>query len=182
MLKKVNLFIGLIIIISGILLMKIDSISFEKQNDKELLNIYIKQSKNQKKYNYIGILNIPKIKLSKKILKISNKKNNVDKNIQTIKYINPEKNNSVIIIAGHSGTSKVSYFKDLKKLKEKDNIYIYTKDTKYRYQIIKKYEVSKTGQITIDNIKKQLILTTCSMTNKNMQLIIVSIQKEKTTL
>ena len=73
-------------------------------------------------YNYIGVLEIPKINLKKGIVDKTSASNNVNKNIYTLKEttLPDEQINSHIILAGHSGNSYISFFKNLKKLSLKD--------------------------------------------------------------
>ena len=73
---------------------------------------------NENKKKYIGYLNIPKISLNYGYVEKDSYYNNVNRNIQVISisdYPNIEGGN--FIIAGHSGTSEVSYFKSLYRLK-----------------------------------------------------------------
>ena len=59
----------------------------------------------------------------------------------------PTEDNSNIILASHSGNSKISYFKNLKKLKLNSELYIYYQDIKYIYELIDIYKVDKTKQV-----------------------------------
>ena len=83
--------------------------------------------------NYIGVLEIPKINLKKGIVDKTSASNNVNKNIYTLKEttLPDEQINNHIILAGHSGNSYVSFFRNLKKLDMKDKVYFYYKGVKY---------------------------------------------------
>ena len=105
-------------------------------NDKKLVKNYFnsndKEIAKQTKDNYIGILEIPKIKLQKGFYDINNKKNNVNKNIQVLKNSTmPSENNSVLAIASHSGNGKKAFFKNLYKLEINDQINIYYQNKIY---------------------------------------------------
>lgn len=114
--------------------------------------------------SYIGIIEIPKINLKKGFYQINSKYNNVANGIEVLKESTfPEKTNSTLILASHSGNSKVSHFKDLIYLTNNDLVYIYYKAKKYIYKIEKCYKTNKNGYIKIKSYKKgrRIILTTC---------------------
>ena len=122
-------------------------------------------NKIQSPNHYIGVLEIPKINLQKGFLDINNKNNNVNKNIEVLKYSNMP---SFIAIAGHSGNGLKSYFKNLYKLSILDDIYIYYDNKKYHYQVKDIYEQTKNGTIEINKTEdSELILT-----DKTKQIII----------
>lgn len=137
---------------------------------------------NEENDNYIGILEIPKINLKKGVVDKISSSNNVNKNIYTLKEttLPDEQINSHIILASHSGNSYVSFFKDLSKLEMKDNIYFYYKGVKYIYEISNKYEVEKTGTISLKiNNRSDITLITCiSGTNKQVVYVGNLIDKE----
>ena len=106
--------------------------------------------------NYIGVLEIPKINLKRGFLSIDNPDNTVSKNIQVIKESDmPDVENGLLIIAGHSGTGRLAFFKELHKLSDMDKVYVYYKKTKYTYTVIDKYEVEKTGRALIKRKKNK---------------------------
>ena len=133
-------------------------------------------------YNYIGVLEIPKINFKRGFLDIKDKNNNVNKNIQVLENSTmPNVNGGLLVIAGHSGSGRVAFFRNLYKLKENDQIYIYYENIKYIYQVQNYYEETKDGDISIDkNSESTLVLTTCSQTDKNKQIVIVSKLIDKT--
>ena len=127
-------------------------------------------------YNYIGVLEIPNINFKRGFLSINDRNNTVNKNIQILENsAMPDEDNGLIVIAGHSGSGRTAFFKNLYKLKEKDQIYIYYKNIKYIYEITKNYEETKDGDIAISKYSEStLVLTTCSQTDKNKQVVIIS--------
>lgn len=139
----------------------------------------VKQSET---YNYVGVLEIPKINFKRGFLDIKDKNNNVNKNIQVLENsAMPIVNGGLLVIAGHSGSGRGAFFRNLYKLKENDQIYIYYENIKYIYQVQKYYEETKDGNISIDkNSESTLVLTTCSQTDKNKQIVIVSKLIDKT--
>ena len=127
-------------------------------------------------YNYIGVLEIPKINIKRGFLNINDKGNNVNKNLQVIKGSDmPDVKNGNLIIAAHSGNSYISYFKNLYKLSNDDIAYVYFNNIKYTYKVAGKYDVEKTGKIVIhrDNKKNTLTLITCSQTDKTKQIVYI---------
>lgn len=134
---------------------------------------------NYKKEEYLMVLEINKINLKKVLYNINSNKNKVSKNMEILSNSNmPDENNSTIILASHSGNSKISYFKNLYKLENNDIITLYYNGMKYNYIINKKYEINKTGHLEINKKKntKTLILITCNANNKTKQLVIESEQ------
>ena len=144
----------------------------------------IQQPQQYKKtnYNYIGILEIPKINLKQGFLDINSKYNNVDYNItvvQTSTYPDVDKGN--LILASHSGTSYISYFKNLYKLEIGDYAYIYYNGIKYQYQIVNIYNVEKTGKVAIyrNNSATVLTLITCTKDSETEQTVYILELKNK---
>ena len=140
--------------------------SFSNKNEK---------SNSQSNEDFIAVLEIPKIDLKKGIYSINSKNNNVDKNIMLLNESDmPDVINGNFILAGHSGTGYNAYFKDLKKLELGDFAYIYYKKNKYKYSLIDKYEVEKTGKALIikDSDISALTLITCK-DNENKQLVFI---------
>ncbi len=129
---------------------------------------------------YVGILEIPKIKLKRGFYNFDNKHNNVNENVTLINNSTmPDQDNSLLVLASHSGNSLISYFNKLDELELNDELDIYYLNQKYIYKIINIYEVDKNGKIEISKTnEKQLILTTCSKKDKKKQLIIKSVLKE----
>lgn len=125
---------------------------------------------------YIGILEIPSIDLEKGFYDINNINNDVDKNIEILNGSDmPDIDNGTFILAGHSGSSIYSYFKDLDKLELNDEIYIYYNNYKYSYKLVNVYEVEKVGKVRIekDINKTTLVLITCKH-NTNYQVVFIA--------
>ena len=134
------------------------------------------EEKKTSNYNYIGVLEIPKINIKRGFLNIKDKGNNVNKNLQVIKGSDmPNVKNRNLIIAAHSGNSYISYFKNLHKLSNDDVAYVYFNNIKYTYKVAGKYDAEKNGKVTIhrDNKKNTLTLITCSQTDKTKQIVYI---------
>ncbi len=124
---------------------------------------------------YFAKLEIPVINLEEYLVSINNKNNNINKNIEILFPSKmPNISNSTLILAAHSGNSKVSYFKDLDKLQLNDMSKIYYRNNIYIYKVVKIDRQNKNGYITIPKIKNKsiLILTTCDQKDKSKQLVI----------
>lgn len=145
--------------------------------DEEEIKEQPKQEEKKKSnYNYIGVLEIPKINIKRGFLNIKDKGNNVNKNLQVIKGSDmPNVKNGNLIIAAHSGNSYISYFKNLHKLSNDDVAYVYFNNIKYTYKVAGKYDAEKNGKVTIDrdNKKNTLTLITCSQTDKTKQIVYI---------
>ncbi len=135
-----------------------------------------KEDTKQVNYNYIAVLEIESINLKRGLVSQDSKYNNVNYNIQIIETSNmPNVENSNLILAGHNGTSYVSFFKNLYKMKEGDLINIYYQGYKYVYQYSNFYEVDKTGNVSIvrDKSKNTITLITCKKNSKDKQLVFI---------
>ena len=170
------IFFSLYLVINKINFYKKEKISkndvVQYLNNTSSIN-YIKISNNKNEYK--AILEIPKLKIKRGLYDKSNKANNVNENITLISPNSFDSiNTNTLVIAAHSGLSKISYFHNLKKLQRTDKVYIYYQGSKYVYSINKMYEVDKNGYLEIneDNNPK-LYLTTCSEDNTNKQLVVL---------
>ena len=137
-------------------------------------NINIKNS------DIIGEIIIPKINIDKPLFRVQSPENNIEKNITILKEsIFPDKDNSIMLLAAHSGTGEIAYFNDLDKLTIEDEIILIINKTKYIYKVNNIWEEKKNGYININKEnKKQLVLTTCSPNKEGYQLVINCIEKE----
>lgn len=141
---------------------KINKVINNIDTDSHVLN---EESTKKKIYlNYIAVLEIPKINLKKGLYNYNSIYNDVDKNIEILDNSKmPNKENSILILASHSGNSSVSYFKNLDKLLNEDSVIVYYNNVKYYYRIIDFYLEKKNGYISMPyfNDGKYIILTTC---------------------
>ena len=188
--------IGSLFILLGITLISLKIYSnyyLDKQEDKAIQDFLdykpdttvkidsstttIKEEKETVSYNYIAVLEIPKINLKRGLFPINDKNNNVDKNVEILKNSDmPNVTNGTLALAGHSGNSRIAYFHKLYKLKENDQVYIYYQNEKYIYQVSKIERQDKDGTISFTKTKDttELILTTCDQQNKGKQIVVVA--------
>ena len=191
--KSQLLIVGSLLIIISLGIFTFRTIIDEYQNSKEknmLENFYktqeIKeetttekksqsQNKKSEEEKYIASIKIPKINLEKGLVSKDNKNNNVKKNIQILKDSDsPEKENGNVILAAHSGTSKVAFFRDLYKLTIEDEVVITYNKKIYKYKVTNIYDIDKTGkaQIIRNHGKNTLTLITCRQKTKKQIIII----------
>ncbi len=126
-------------------------------------------------YDYIAVLEIPKINL-KRGLSQDKYYNNVNRNVEILKGSTmPNISKGNFILAGHSGSGRVAYFRNLNKLTIGDISYIYYGGIKYTYKVNNIYDIEKTGTATItrDLNKTTLTMITCRH-NTNKQIVIIS--------
>lgn len=181
---KRKYFLSVVILIIYVLLccyLTHDNISFTNMSVSDII---LKGGKPRE--SPLARVEIKKLGINHYIYNLNSSYNTVEKNITILKEsVLPDKDNSIVFLAAHSGNSKISYFNNLDNLRLNDTIQFYYNNYKYSYQIIHIYEDDKNGYIGINkNDKKQLILTTCSTKNKKKQLIVESVlvKKEKVSL
>ena len=144
--------------------------------DTDILDEEKKVTVNVNKKEYIGYLEIKKINLKQGLVSKNSYYNNVNRNIQIIKSSSyPDEENGNTILASHSGTSSISYFKNLYKLEVNDEAKIYYKNNTYTYKLNNIYNVPKTGTVNIkrDIYKTTLTLITCTKGSKTEQTVYI---------
>ncbi len=125
---------------------------------------------------YVSVLKIPKINLEKGLFAKSSKYNDIEYNIMIHeKSDTPNVNEGNVILVAHSGTSSVSYFRNLNKLKLGDTAEIYYHGKKYTYKVADIYEVEKTGTVQIkrNSEKNTLTMITC-VHNTDKQIVFIA--------
>lgn len=186
--KRVNLNkIGFFLILCSILFFsyKLITIKLAKKEETKLIESYFNyydgspnynknDSKSENNIQYLAVLEIPKIKLKKGLVFAT-------KDFKSINYavsidINsnfPDESGNFILYA-HAGNSKISYFKDINKLDINDEAIIYYEGKEYIYEVVQKYEITKTGTLNLDKSysDNNLILLTC-VHKTNRQLVII---------
>jgi len=128
------------------------------------------------KKEYIGYLEIDKINLKQGLVSKNSYYNNVKYNIQMLLTSDyPDKSLGNVILAGHSGTGYLAFFKNLYKLKIGDEAKVIYKGYVYTYKIVNIYNVPKTGTVRInrDVNKTCLTLITCTHNSKTEQTVYI---------
>ena len=152
-----------------------DNVEVNEVTDESVKPIKQEDKKKIEK-EYIGYLEIKKINLRQGLVSKTSYYNNVNRNIQMLSTSSyPDKDKGNVILAAHSGTSSVSYFKNLYKLVVGDEAKIYYKNNTYTYKIVDIYNVLKTGSVDIhrDTNKSCLTLITCTKDSKTEQTIYI---------
>ncbi len=108
--------------------------------------------------SFLYLLEIPAINLQKGVYPVDSKWNKLQYGIELL----PESNSNTIFLASHSGTSKISYFRNLDQLQIKDQINLYTKDYIYHYHITDYLEIAKKQKFRYPKPQEpQIVLITC---------------------
>ena len=206
--KIIGIIISILIIFIGALFIYIDyenKVEEEKKNEilmesffenednksfnKEIVDdeIDIKEENDDKKENniiisedYMFVLEIPKINLKRGVFSKTSRNNNVNTNIQILKESNmPDEEKGNVILAGHSGNSYVSFFKNLEKLNNGDIAYIFYNGNKFSYKLVNFYEIEKTGFANIirNQEKETLTLITCKHNSNKQYIFIFELEK-----
>lgn len=177
--------LGVILIVASITISiykRESTIIYTKTTRAEVLNYINNTSQDKTKkvvdnhpkaiYNYIAILEIPSINLKRGLVNKYSKYNDVKYNVQIIDGSNmPDVINSNLVLAAHSGNSRVAYFKDLINLKNGDEVFIYYNGTKYIYKINNHYEVIKTGYIDLERDKTINAITLITCKDDDYQIV-----------
>ena len=180
--KYKKLYTVILIIISSSLLIinSIYKVYLNLENDYKIKKYIFNSNKindlNNKKVEYIGVIQIPKINLEKVFYDINNVKNNIEENIQLIEGSDmPNVINGIMVIAAHSGNNSNAFFTNLNKLDIADKVYVYYDNSKYIYEIIDYYKSEKNGKLEIENKNDGiLVLTTCDELDKTKQIVYIS--------
>ena len=153
-----------------------EEIKEESTNDTQK----VEEVKKQNKINYIAILKIPKIDLERGLVDPKSYLNNVKYNLEIVEGSSmPDNKNSNLIIASHSGTARISYFRNLNKLSINDEILLIYKNKTYKYKVSNKYEIEKTGTAKIirNNNKTTITLITCKYKTNKQIVVIADLQE-----
>ncbi len=199
--KRFISILSIILVLLGIAIISIQNINnkIQEKEDIELLESFISTQEsisdvieintNDTESNiikqsidnsYLAVLEIPRINLKRGFFDKNSKKNNVNKNVYMLKESEmPTIQNSNLILAAHSGNSRVAFFNDLKKLKLDDEAIINYNGQNFIYKLMNYYEIDKTGKANIvrNNDKTTLTLITCKQKTKKQYIFIFELQK-----
>lgn len=206
--KKTKINKNILLIILGLLIIFVSSVALvynyysnknmEKIEDKSIEVFFEEQITDDKEsqeetpkeeekktevvIDYKAILEIPKINLKRGIVDKNSSYNNVNKNIYIVKETTfpDEQKESHIILAAHSGNSYVSFFRNLNKLSFDDKVYFYYANKKYIYNIVKRYEIEKSGKLNfrLTDGSDMTLITCISGTNKQVVYVAKLISEE----
>ena len=182
MLNKINklcIFFSLLSLII-LILYCFDIFSFTTITETKNINSFIDNDyvavdfeNKKKREGFVALLEVPKISLRKGIYSLNDKHNLVSYGIEMLSGSSfPDRDNTTLILASHSGNSSVSYFRNLIYLSKGDIVYLYYNGNKYMYEIIGCYKKKKDGYILVKDFGKGrfMILTTCKNDELDKQL------------
>lgn len=135
--------------------------------------------KEQPKIEYIAVLKIPKINLERGLVDPNSYLNNVNYNLEFVRGTSmPNETNGNVIIAGHSGNAKISYFRKLDQLSIDDSVFLIYQGNTYSYKVVDIYDIEKTGKAEIirNKNKNTLTLITCRHNTKKQIVIICELE------
>ena len=159
---------------------------YEDKSDKKVVNeeiknegaIKIEKVKNVRSDDYLGIIEIPKINLQKRLYDINSYQNDVNKNIEILDSSDmPNVLGGNLILAAHNGNTSVGYFRNLHKIKLGDEVNISYNDVNYTYEITKIYDVLKTGKVNIKRDKSKTTITLITCLGSDRQLVVIGYLK-----
>lgn len=159
---------------------------YEDKSDKKVVNeeiknegaIKIEKVKNVRSDDYLGIIEIPKINLQKRLYDINSYQNDVNKNIEILDSSDmPNVLGGNLILAAHNGNTSVGYLRNLHKLKLGDEVNISYNDVNYTYEITKIYDVLKTGKVNIKRDKSKTTITLITCLGSDRQLVVIGYLK-----
>lgn len=191
--KKILILVGIIMMISGITLLSYsiyqDNLckNEDKENIKEFFEDYEENSntdeivekqetKQVQNTNYIAVIEIPTINLQTGIVMSNASYTTMNRNVSVYPTADmPSVDNGNFILFAHNGSSRVSYFKNINRLKDNDKIYIYYNNNKYTYNVIRKYDVSMYNSSPLNRVENKTIITliTCKSGNNKYRTVIV---------
>ena len=126
--------------------------------------------------NYIGFLEIDKINLRQGLLPKESYYNNVNFHVQILPLADyPDVIGGNFILAGHSGSGSIAYFRNLYQLSLGDEAKVYYKSKLYRYKIVNIYKQAKDGALNVyrDATVSTLTLITCTKNDKKSQTVYI---------
>lgn len=155
----------------------------EDEEIEEIQEVIQEETNNQTTVNqdYIAVLQIPKINLERGLVDKNSRYNNVNSNIAILKESSmPDEENSTLILASHSGSSRVAFFNNLYKLGRDDLVHLYYKGIKYSYVVDSITEVKKYNSVSIQKTThgKRLILITCKLREKKQIVVVCKLIEE----
>jgi len=146
-----------------------------KTDETEEIQTETQEAKSNNDIHYIALLKIPKISLERGLVERDSYLNNINYNVEILDASSmPDEENGNVILAGHSGNARISYFKNLNQLTLNDEIIIIYNGKTYTYKVVNIYDIEKTGQAQIirNENTSTITLVTCRH-NTNKQIIVI---------
>ena len=128
--------------------------------------------------SYVAVLEIPEIDLKKGLYSMDSRNNKVSRNVTILSPSNyPDVKGGNFVLAAHSGSGYISFFKNLYKLSTGSYAYVYYNNVKYTYKINYIYKQPKTGTINVYRPygETTLMLITCTKNDETTQTVYVAV-------
>lgn len=125
---------------------------------------------------YLGVLEIPSIRLKRGFYGTDSNYNNIERNVTVVAKSNmPDVVNGNLILMGHSGDAYISYFDSLFKMEIGTDMYVTYAGNTYHYQLVNIYDVPKIGNVRIirNYNATTLTLITCNKYDDTKQTVFV---------
>lgn len=150
------------------------------KEDDEPVEQEVQEEKEEikKQIDYKAVLEIPVINLKNGLVEVTKDFKSINYAISIDNHSTyPDKNGNFILYA-HSGRSSIAFFRNLNKVNVNDKVFIYYEGSKYGYKITNKYDVEKTGLLSVDltNEERLITLITCNQDKKGYQVVLEGIQ------
>lgn len=125
---------------------------------------------------YLGVLEIPSIRLKRGFYGTNSRYNNIQYNIAVVdKSSMPDVVNGNLILMGHSGDAWNAYFDSLFRMQMGADMYVTYAGNVYHYVLRNMYNVDKTGRVRIvrDYNITTLTLITCNKYDNTKQTVFI---------
>lgn len=150
---------------------------FDENSKKEEVEETPKEEKKEPDFSsYLAVIEIPSISLKTGIVMSNASYTTMNKNVSIFPTSDmPNVKNGNFVLFAHNGNSVVSYFRNIYKLKNGNDICIYYNGREYKYKVIKKYDVAMTDNTPLNKMKDKTIITliTCKKENNKYRTIVV---------
>lgn len=130
----------------------------------------IKNDIKVRKEEYFLTLSIPKIGFSKGVYNINSDFNDISYNVKLLEYSSVDR--QLFFFAAHSGIGDNCYFNDLVDLERGDFVFVQLNDSELCYVVENIFLIDKDGTFEFVDVDNSLFLITCSLIDKDKQLIV----------
>lgn len=125
---------------------------------------------------YLGVLEIPSLRLKRGFYGTDSKYNSIDYNVAVVaKSSMPDVVNGNLILMSHSGNAYTAYFSNLYKMTIGTDMYVTYAGNTYHYVLVNIYDVPKVGTVRIvrNYNTTTLTLITCTKFDDTKQTVFV---------
>ena len=124
--------------------------------------------------DYFAVIKIPSINLEKGLFNPNSYLNNVKYGIEILNQTDIPFTSGNIYLAAHAGNSNKSYFRNLSNINLEDDVILYYDNQIYKYKVINKYEITKTGKAVLKtNSRSNILVLVSCIHNTNKQIVVI---------